>query len=166
MNKLNNKGWGLGAMIAFLGVFILAILIIVIQSNRLGIAGGQVSKPIPTKTPNVTSTPTPSIKPTSKPDATAKPKPTYNYAELENLVEKSSVKYQEKYYPKLVKEDSVYVTVKKLLEEKYLADLIDTDGNFCTGYVKISNMETIKYKAFIKCGTYQTEGYLDYLDLL
>ena len=36
MLKLNNKGWGLSVMLLFLGVFALAILIIVIIATHYG----------------------------------------------------------------------------------------------------------------------------------
>lgn len=36
MLKLNNKGWGLGALLLFMGIFALALLIIVIISARYG----------------------------------------------------------------------------------------------------------------------------------
>lgn len=37
MKKLNNKGWGLGVMLAFMAIFFLAILIISILSARYGL---------------------------------------------------------------------------------------------------------------------------------
>ncbi len=39
MKKLNERGWGLGAFIAFLVVFFLAIIAVTILSNTMGIGG-------------------------------------------------------------------------------------------------------------------------------
>ncbi len=39
MKQLNQRGWGLGAFIAFLVVFFLAIIVVTILSNAMGIGG-------------------------------------------------------------------------------------------------------------------------------
>lgn len=38
MLKLNNRGWGLGVLIAFLLIFFIAIILIAIGASNLGIA--------------------------------------------------------------------------------------------------------------------------------
>ena len=37
MLKLNNRGWGLGVLLAFLIVFIIAIILITIGASNMGI---------------------------------------------------------------------------------------------------------------------------------
>lgn len=46
MKRLNERGWGLAAMLAFLVVFFLAIIIVAILSSTMGI-GGNEHLPVP-----------------------------------------------------------------------------------------------------------------------
>lgn len=152
MYKLNNRGWGLGVMLVFICVFLIAIIFIAIQAKEYGLAGdNSFATPIPTKTPVVSATP----------DVSANKE---SYERLEERSEEAGRVYKETYYKSLLDGDSVYVTIKKLVSNSYLEQLRDLTGNVCSGYVKITGGEEFQYDAYIKCKDYETSGYLDYLD--
>ncbi|HBA37162.1 MAG TPA: hypothetical protein DCY94_00430 [Firmicutes bacterium] len=85
----------------------------------------------------------------------------YKSHNVDHIMEKALVKQAEKYmglYPGLFpqKGKTFKLDVDKLKEEGYDAEL-EKD---CDGYVIISNENMgFKYKAYIKCPNYTTEGY-------
>ena len=82
-------------------------------------------------------------------------------AEIENLMEQALVKETEKYlglyvglYPTLG--NKTKITAERLIDEGYDPKL--DEG--CTGYVIVENTNMgFKYKGYVKCPDYKTEGY-------
>ena len=132
--KLNNKGWGLGALIAGVGVFAIALLIVVIIVNKNLRELGLVNSNSDDK--------------------------KYDYTVLEKKVEDSAVKYINK---KGIENDTtVTLTIKKLEQEKYLDNIYDLkDKNKkCSGYVIITKKNNnLSYVSYINCYNYKTTGY-------
>lgn len=63
--KLNNHGWGFSTFIAFIGVFILAIILITIGAVKMGIGS---KNSLPLDVPVTTTSPTPTNPPVSSGD--------------------------------------------------------------------------------------------------
>ena len=61
--KLNNHGWGFSTFIAFIGVFILAIILITIGAVKMGIGS---KNSLPLDVPVTTTSPTPTNPPVSR----------------------------------------------------------------------------------------------------
>lgn len=157
MKKLNNRGWGLGMMLIFIAVFVLALIIIIIQANNLGIAGNmQYEKISPTMTPTLVP----------KPEVTNTPTIPSNesYEELERTVKNAAFSYQQQYYVSLQSGDSIYVSVRKLIEKNLLSVLVDKNGNVCSGYVQLVGGSNTSPSVYLKCDGYITPGYESYLD--
>ncbi|MDE5538997.1 MAG: hypothetical protein K2J20_00750 [Bacilli bacterium] len=80
-----------------------------------------------------------------------------------SVLEKELVEKAEKYvdvkalYPK---DDgfTTKVTLKELKENEYIEEL-KIDDDVCDGYVIVSKDMVFKYKAYIKCNKYTTNGY-------
>lgn len=148
--KLNNKGWGLGTFILYLGVFAIFITIVTVLALR----NADMIHPKNTKETSDTNIIS---------DANENSAPT-NYKELENSLLQAANKYQKEYLSELNNGDTQYVTVSKLEKLKLLDNL--TDGEIlCTGYAKITyENNKSEVMPFINCGAYITEGYNEELD--
>lgn len=130
--KLNNKGWGLGALIAGIGVFAIALLIVVIIVNKnlkeLGLMNTNTNDK------------------------------KYDYTILEKKVEDSAIKYINK--KNIENDTTLAVTIKKLEQEKYLKDIKDLKNKKCSGYVIITKKNnSLSYASYINCDNYKTLGY-------
>lgn len=147
MKKLNNHGWGLGMLLVFIVIFLLAILIITIQANKLGIAGHeQFYTPHPTIEEDVDSTET-----ENRQEYTS-------YALLESAVKESAAVYREKYYASIPKGDSIRVDFTHLIEDGLLKEPY-VNGVHCDGYVIISHEENYAYHVFYQCGDEQSKDF-------
>ena len=130
--KLNNKGWGLGTLIAGVGVFAIALLIVVIIVNKnlkeLGLMNDNINDK------------------------------KYDYTILEKKVEDSAIKYIDK---KNIEEDTTLtITIKKLEQEKYLKEMKELKSKKCSGYVVVTNKNNdLNYDSYLKCNNYITLGY-------
>ena len=130
--KLNNKGWGLGTLIAGVGVFAIALLIVVIIVNKnlkeLGLMNDNINDK------------------------------KYDYTILEKKVEDSAIKYIDK---KNIEEDTTLtITIKKLEQEKYLKEIKELKSKKCSGYVVVTNKNNdLNYDSYLKCNNYITLGY-------
>lgn len=136
--KLDNKGWGLGALIAGIGVFAIALLVVVIIVNNNLKELGLVK---------------------------TKPKEVYDYTVLEKKVEEAAVKYTNKI--NIDNDTSLTITIKKLQNEKYLQDIYDlkNQNRKCSGYVIISKKNNkINYDPYLNCYNYKTFGYSSKFD--
>ena len=146
--RLNNKGWGLGTFILYLGVFGLFIGIV----TTLALTNADKIKP--NRNTNVAN------KNTNEENTNVE----MNYEEIETNLKNAAYQYQQEYLPSLNNGDIKYVTASKLEDLKFLDNL--TNGDIlCTGYAKITyenNKSGIM--SFINCGDYITEGYNEELD--
>lgn len=143
---MNNRGWGLRAMIALCAVLAFAFLfvVIMISTSFFGL--------VPTKSPQGSSI-----------DKTR----TYNSMEVDMI--NASKKYIKQIYNNELEEnDPLYIRVSSLKNEKMLTDLYDVkdEGIECTGYVKVVKIGTeVVYEPYMKCGSnYTTSGYVARFD--
>lgn len=143
--KLNNRGWGLQAMLLCVLVLMIALIIIAVLVNQLGKVLGIETKP---NEPTGVET-------------------KVTYADLENKAVEGAKKYHDKYYSDMLDREKITVTLKTLKNQSMLEDILDIkDKEQCSGYVlfTLQDGET-SYQAYLKCSNYTTNGYLDYLDI-
>ena len=87
--KLNNEGWGLSVLLAFIGVFFVAILLVSYISNKYGLGPTDTTAPVNN-----------SLLETNK--------------GYETEVKSAAIRYQEQHYPNIQNNDSFYVNIKNL----------------------------------------------------
>ena len=129
---MDSKGWGLSDMLVLCAILVLALLVTVIVYYNT-FGTSLIETPI-----------------------------TYedDYKILEEKVEKAANNYIQD--NRLDIEDTIDISVSKLMEEGYLSDCISDNGITCSGYVLYDGKE---YNSYIKCGTaYVTNGYTSILD--
>ncbi len=150
MLHLNEHGWGLGTLIAFIFVFLLAILLISVNAYKMGLTDGNISN-VPITNPN-----------DNKDFTNSTNKDNITYLELENKLVVAGSSYKQLYYNDLVVGDSVYVTDKQLSSVGFIDNLVINNIQ-CKGYVQIKNNgESFSYTPYLKCGdNYKTEGYIE-----
>lgn len=143
--KLNNRGWGLQAMLLCVLVLMIALVIVAILVNQLGKVLGIETN---TKEPTPTET-------------------KLTYTDLENKSIEGAKKYQDKYYRDMLDREKITVTLKTLKNQNMVEDILDIkDQTTCTGYVIFTlQNDKIDYFPYLKCSNYTTKGYLDYLDI-
>lgn len=152
--KLNNRGWGLQAMLA--GVLILMIALVIISVL--------VQKTFDNIVPENNS---------NKNEINNKVEDDKNnyttYAEIEKDIVEAAKKYQKKYYNNILDGEKISVTLKNLQEEKLISDIKDIKNKniSCSGYaIFISDNNNILYSSYIKCGdNYETVGYQEFYDV-
>lgn len=81
-----------------------------------------------------------------------------NYVEVEDKLLASAKKYVDNRFLYPEKGKTITVTSDILIENEYLDELKYSDDS-CKGYVVVSFDGVYKYKSYIKCGHYQTNGY-------
>lgn len=167
MLHLNEHGWGLSTLIAFIFVFLLAILLISVNAYKMGLTTDNVSN-LPISRPgdndnrdNSSNDISSSNNSNSNIDNNGNGSTTSSYLELENKLKSAGIMYKDTYYNTLVEGDSVYVTSKQLLTVGFLNDS-EFSSSECTGYVKIKNNNgSFEYSPYLDCGnSYQTSGYV------
>ena len=80
------------------------------------------------------------------------------YIDLENKMEKAARQYVINNGIKVV--DMQTINYETLVNAGFIDDLLDTNGNKCTGYVLINVVDNIShYSSYIKCPNYQTTNY-------
>lgn len=143
--KLNNRGWGLQAMLLGVLVLMIALIIVAILVNQIGKTLGIESNP---KEPTGVET-------------------KLTYTDLENKAIEGAKKYHDKYYSDMQEKEKITVTLKTLKNHSMLDSIVDIkDNEDCTGYVIFTlQNEKIDYYPYLKCSNYTTKGYLDYLDI-
>ena len=154
--KLNNRGWGLQAMMA--GVLIL-MMFLVIVAVLIQKTFEDIMEPINNENHYSENDNKNDTESTSKYDS---------YEEIENAIITASKKYQKEYYNDILDGEKISVTLKNLQEEKLIGtikDIKDSDVS-CSGYaIFINDDNKIIYNAYIKCGdNYETIGYQDFYD--
>ena len=154
MKKLNNNGWGLSTFIAFIVVFCIAIILIIVGTMRLGIANDD----------DVSKLPVSEVKQDSVTNNFVEDyfEQIKNYQEQLTDISKDYIKTN----PNAVKkDDTLTITVVSLVKDNYINKL-EINGYACTGYITIfNNNGTYKYKPIVNCGNnYVTENYDSNLD--
>lgn len=147
MTKLNNRGWGLGALIAGIGVFALALLIVAILVHN----GAQVLEPDYNGNNDLNSEYN-----------------NYDYTTLEDKVSYAADMYVSKKYSENIEEDTlVTVTLKKLQKEDFIDNIYDLKDTYkkCSGYVTFYKKNgKYNYEPYINCKNYKTNGYNERYD--
>ena len=87
--KLNNEGWGLSVLLAFIGVFFVAILLVSYISNKYGLGPNDTTNPINNSL-------------------------LETYKGYETEVKSAAIRYQEEHYSNIQNDDSFYVNITKL----------------------------------------------------
>lgn len=152
--KLDNKGWGLQAMLACVLVLMIALVIISVMVNK-------------TFEDLLPSPQNPSSSESTKDDVNNEDK-KLTYIDMENLVIAAAKKYQKKYYSDMLDGEKISVTITMLKNEKMLLDNIKDvkDDEVCSGYAifKLKN-GNINYSAYLNCSNYKTDGYNEIYDI-
>lgn len=154
MTKLNNKGWGFSMFIAFIVVFCIAIILIIIGAIKLGISSEKdISKlPVTEVTPSPTSNGTVN---NTNDDYTAIIK---NYEEQIVNGGKGYISDNQLTIPE---NDSLTVTLVTLVNNNYISKL-EISGQTCTGYLVINNREKdFSYNTILNCGNGYTSDTYD-----
>lgn len=133
--KLNNKGWGLSVLLAFIGVFFVAIILISYLSNKYGYGPTNTSSTNPTNTL------------------------VEKYRGYETEVKEAAVKYQEEHYPNIDNGDQFYINISKLNIGSY----IKSSCTGYVKYGKTNDL--FYYDPYLKCGDYETNGYISDFDI-
>ena len=157
MLKLDNRGWGFSTFLAFIAVFCVAIILIVIGAIRLGISSKQ----------DVSNLPVTEVKP-SPTNSPTEDNTNVNTDIIENYkaqLVNGAKNYVEANTVTITDNDSLTITVVSLVHDNYVSKL-EIKGNACTGYVTIlNNSGTYEYKPVLSCGSgYLTESYDTNLD--
>ena len=151
--KLNNRGWGLQAMLVGVLVLMIALVIIAVLIQK---TFNDIMEPINNE--NHYS------------ENESKDETKYgSYEEIENAIVSAAKKYQKEYYSNILDGEKISVTLKNLQEEKLIGEITDikNDNVVCSGYaIFINDDNKIIYNAYIKCGdNYETIGYQDFYDM-
>lgn len=134
MKKLNNRGWGLGIFIIYVGIFFIAIVLVsyIANKNNLG-ADSDIYM-------------------------TTDDKVLQQYIEYESEIKTIAIKYQQENYNDIKNGDSVRLNINKLnINENILhrctgyVIFSNTNGIYLVD-------------PYIKCGSYRTSGYSSSLD--
>lgn len=159
MKKLNNRGWGLGSMIIFMCILLVFIIIIAVESKRLGIAGKNNQYVLPTAIPISTPTNTPTSTPTQY--------TTENKDNLELIfsnIKTATEAYISQNYGTLIDGDTIYISVQRLITDQLIEEVV-YDSSKCTGYVEVTTSNSIRtITPYLKCGNYTSENYDAKLD--
>lgn len=134
MFKLNNKGWGIGIMFLFIGIFFFAILIIAVISTKYGLTDKTKS--------NIHNNNQTIIETTND-----------KYLEYEQIIGRSAADYVNRNYSEVNNQDIMYININQLNIDQEIKQN-------CNGYVKVGKSNgTNYYNPYIKCNNYQTDGY-------
>ena len=151
--KLNNRGWGLQAMLVGVLVLMIALVIIAVLIQN---TFNNIMEPINNENQQTEN---------NDKDDNEKYE---SYEEIEGAIVSAAKKYQKKYYSDILDGEKISVTLKNLQEEKLIDEIIDIEDsdNVCSGYaIFINDDNKIIYNAYIKCGNYETIGYQDFYDV-
>ncbi len=132
MKKMN--GWGLRFELVFIMIFLICLLIATIYLNKMGLIGNSEKE-----TEN---------------------KVYFSYSALENRLNESSKRYYQNNYDEFA---STNVTIRSytLISSGYMSELLDEDGNKCSGYTAVQHTEDgTTFKSYVNCPKYKTVGYI------
>lgn len=154
---MNNRGWGLEAMIlwcAVLGI-LLIVATVMINSSINNMYNNTNSSSSVIKKEDKT--------PTKEEDDNKKDNEEVYSSYLEKMTSASKLYIEREYNDSLEQIDNMYLTTTFLINNDYLLRLVDPSNNSleCIGYVEVkyTNNE-VNYKPYLKCGSdYETTGY-------
>ena len=133
MLGLNNKGWGLGVFLVFIGVFFVAIILVTYVANKNGMGSG---------TNYYFENNNTLLK---------------KYKEYETIIKERAIVYQEQNYSFIDDGDIFYVNINKL----DVSDTIKSDCDGYAKIGKENGIYI--YEPYLKCGNYTSNGYLNNL---
>lgn len=132
--RLNNRGWGLGVFLGFVCFLLFFIIIVGVNSYKLGISKDNNLQFDSSITDNNSNS---------------------NNKDLENKVLNAAMNYKRDKYSDMSSGQVVIVKISNLVELNYLSN-----SDNCSGYVEIKNKDNdISYAVYLKCPNYVTEGY-------
>lgn len=152
--KLNNRGWGIQAMMVMTLILMLCLILVaaMIQRNF-----GTIFKNDPTTTDKGNA------------GSGTKPDKKQTYSDLEEQVVTASKEYQKTNYNDMLDGERITVTLKMLNSKGLLSNVYDIKDNKieCSGYgLFYKKNDNITYQAYLKCGeNYTTDGYNEIYDL-
>lgn len=151
---LNKNGWGIVEAILFLLVFIVCLLFSFWGLRRLGLVdenwqfySSNLFNPNPDKNGD-------------KQEEPKEPEKVFSYEDLENDMVGATKLYINDFYNNELGLDTLNIRVSQLIDNGYIAELVDKNKKNCSGYtaVYVENGEII-YKPYLKCPKYETKGY-------
>ena len=80
--------------------------------------------------------------------------------ELENRMNEASKRYYQNNYDEFA---STNITIRSytLISSGYMSELLDEDGNKCSGYTAVKHAEDgTTFKSYVNCPKYKTVGYI------
>ena len=80
------------------------------------------------------------------------------YLTLEEKLQVSAEKYTSDKFMYPDEGQTIRVTKKELIGANYL-DELKKGKDYCDGYVEVKTEKIVKYKSYIKCNNYETDGY-------
>lgn len=131
MNRLDNRGWGLGIFLIFIFIFLFAILLVTVLANKNGIGSNSESV------------------------FEDKNELIEKYKAYEKIVKQSAVTYQEENYPYLSDGDSFDVDINRL----DIPSEINKKCTGYVHVEKIKDIYS--YTPYLKCGNYYTTAGYD-----
>ena len=162
--KLNNRGWGLQAMLAAVLVLMIALVIVAVLVNK---TFGELTGNLPATENNKENINNGKENINNNKD-NVNNNSYKSYDEIENDIIIAAKKYQKEYYSDILDGEKISVTLKNLQEEKLISKIVDIKDNnlICSGYaIFINDDNNIMYSAYIKCGdNYETIGYQEFYD--
>ena len=130
---LNKNGWGLRVELLFIAIFLVCLLVATIGLRRFGLFGN--------------------------PSALDKDYYRASYSELETKMNDAAKRYYQNNYSS-DEEGVLIIKSYTLLFNGYMTDLVDENGNKCSGYTKvIRTIDSNTFTTYINCPNYKTSGY-------
>ncbi len=85
----------------------------------------------------------------------------HEYRDLEFKLEQYAKEYVSQ--NSIISENKIIITLQTMQEKKIVGTIRDSKQSICKGYV-IYNSERKTYMPYLKCGSYHSIDYLDYLE--
>lgn len=145
--KLNKRGWGLVAEIIIILIAVILLVYAIYGLNQLGLIRNMDE-----------------ALPGIKPDLIISGETT-NYYEVENSIIEASKQYVSDRYSNDFVGDKLVIRVNHLIKNSYLSTIRDENNKECSGYVMVIKNETdVSYTPYLKCNSYQSDGYEEEYD--
>ncbi len=137
--SLNNNGWGIRVVFAFILVLFIALFVFYSMLNGNNIFDGELNRFNET------------------------------YESIENNIRKASIEYQAEYYKNIEDNEEfekLTIQIERLIETGFLDNVKDVQtGKECSGYVLLERRnDNIEHISYIKCDSYTTNGYEEFMD--
>jgi len=162
---MNNKGWGLQAMIlwcAVLGILLIVATVTINSSiNNLYNGNGKYSN----GSSVIKKEEVEEDKETEKEEPKEEEKDDKDYLDYLDIMVDASKKYIEKNYKDdYANADHLKLSTKMLINNDYMERIVDPNNSSleCVGYIAVENVNNeLIYEPYLKCGdNYETEGFI------